>query len=47
MYYVQLGAFIVYSLYTLYKEREPNYLITSLSFCRFTPSIRVVAYYYL
>ena len=37
----------VYSLYTLYKEREPNYLITSLSFCRFTPSIKVVAYCYL
>ena len=47
MYYVQLGAFIVYSLYTLYKEREPNCLITSMSFCRFTPSIKVVAHCYL
>ena len=32
---------------TFYKERGPNCLITSMSFCRFTPSIKVVAYCYL
>ena len=32
---------------TFYKERAPNYLITFMSFCRFTPSIKVVAFCYL
>ena len=32
---------------TFYKERGPNYLITSMSFCRFSPSIKVVAFCYL
>ena len=32
---------------TFYKDRAPNYLITSSSFCRFTPSIKVVVSCYL